>query len=93
MHPLYTHQSADGGHETMNMKELVSAVSTETNLPAAQVRQVTAAVLQEFAELIENKGKLTSSAITIAGVVRPANLPQKTSLSARSGNLRACAFE
>jgi len=71
VHHLYTHQSADGGHETMNMKELVSAVSTETNLPAAQVRKVTAAVLQQFAELIETKGKFTSSAITIAGAVMP----------------------
>jgi DUF1009 family protein len=55
----------------MNMKELVSTVSTETNLPAAQVRKVTSAVLKQFAQLIETQGKFTSSAITIAGVVTP----------------------
>jgi DUF1009 family protein len=55
----------------MNMKELVSTVSTETNLPAAQVRKVTSAVLKQFAQLIETQGKFTSSAITIAGVVAP----------------------
>lgn len=71
VHHLYTHHSADGGLEPMNMKELVSTVSTETNLPAAQVRKVTAAVLKQFAELIETKGKFASSAITIAGVVMP----------------------
>ena len=56
----------------MNMKELVAAVSVETNIPAAQVRKVTAAVLDQFAQLIESKGKFKSSVITIAGVVTPA---------------------
>ncbi|QVL52571.1 MAG: hypothetical protein KFB97_14410 [Cyanobium sp. M30B3] len=55
----------------MNMKELVAAVSAETNIPAAKVRKVTAAVLDQFAQLIESKGKFTSAAITIAGVVIP----------------------
>jgi len=55
----------------MNMKELVSIVSIETNLPAAQVRKVTSAMLKQFAQLIETQGKFTSSAITIAGVVTP----------------------
>jgi hypothetical protein len=56
----------------MNMKELVSTVSAETNLPAAQVRKVTAAVLNQFAQLIETKGKFTSSAVTITGAITPA---------------------
>ncbi len=71
MHHLYTHHSADGGQKSMNMKDLVLTVSTETNLPAAQVRKVTAAVLKQFAELIETKGKFTSSTVTIAGAVMP----------------------
>jgi hypothetical protein len=56
----------------MNMKELVAAVSAETNLPAAQVRRVSSAVLRQFAQLIETQGKFTSSVITIAGAVIPA---------------------
>jgi hypothetical protein len=55
----------------MNMKQLVSTVSTETKLPAAQVRKVTTAVLNQFVQLIESQGKFTSSAVTISGIVMP----------------------
>ncbi|MEB3334282.1 MAG: hypothetical protein VKP70_04785 [Cyanobacteriota bacterium] len=55
----------------MNMKELVSAVSAETDVPAAQVRKITASVLDKFAELIEGKGRFTSSKVNIVGVVTP----------------------
>ena len=71
VHHLYTHNSADGGLKSMNMKDLVSSVSIETNLPAAQVRKVTAAVLKQFAELIETSGKFTSPTITISGIILP----------------------
>ena len=56
----------------MNIKELVAAVSVETNIPAAQVRKVTIAVLGQFSQLIESKGNFKSSVLTIAGVVIPA---------------------
>jgi hypothetical protein len=71
LHHLYTHHSADGGLKSMNMKDLVSSVSIETNLPASQVRKVTASVLQQFAQLIETSGKFTSPTITISGIILP----------------------
>jgi hypothetical protein len=56
----------------MNIKELISVVSAETNLPAAQVRKVVTAVLDQFSNLIETKGRFTSPAITITGLSLPA---------------------
>ncbi len=57
---------------TMNMKELVLAVSAETNVPAAQVRKVATSVLAKFADLIETEGRFTSPKVNIIGVVAPA---------------------
>lgn len=51
----------------MNIKELVAAVSTETQIPASQVRKVTQAILGQFVQLIESKGKFTSPSITVTG--------------------------
>jgi len=56
----------------MNFKELVAVVSAETQIPASEVRKVTQAILGQFVELIEAKGKFTSPALTISGAVYPA---------------------
>lgn len=62
---------ADGGI-FMNFKELVSAVSSETGVPASEVRKVGNAILEKFAELIDTEGKFVSSVITIQGMTLPA---------------------
>lgn len=49
----------------MNFKELVDTVAAETSLPAAEVKKVSTAVLQKFAELIETQGRFSSPLITI----------------------------
>ena len=51
------------GDPTMNMKELVDAVSQETSIPAGQVKKVTTAVLQKFSELIEKEDGFRSSIV------------------------------
>jgi hypothetical protein len=56
----------------LNSKDLVSAVSNETKVPAAKVRRVVNAVLTQFAELIDNQDKFVSSIITLQGVTLPA---------------------
>jgi len=56
----------------MNLKELVDVVSSETNLPAAQVRKVSLAILEKFADLINNQTNFTSPVITLTSVTTPA---------------------
>jgi hypothetical protein len=54
------------------MKDLVDAVSADTNIPAAQVRKVTQAVLKQFAGLIDNQTKFTSAVIHLTPAIAPA---------------------
>lgn len=56
----------------MNFKELVSAVSSETGVPASEVRKVSTAILDKFVELIDNQDKFVSPTITIQGITLPA---------------------
>jgi hypothetical protein len=56
----------------MNFKELVDAVSAETNVPAAKVRKVGLAMLEKFAGVIDGQDKFTSSVITLTGFTTPA---------------------
>jgi len=60
----------------MNVKELVFSISTETGLPAGQVRKITNSVLEKFADLIDNEDSFTSPVITF----------QVTKLPAKDGN-------
>jgi hypothetical protein len=60
----------------MNVKELVFSVSSETGVPAAQVRKVTNSILEKFAELIDNQDVFTSPVITF----------QASKVSAKEGN-------
>lgn len=55
----------------MNFKELVSTVSNETGVPAADVRKVRASILSKFAELIDHQSSFVSSFVTIKGVTLP----------------------
>ena len=56
----------------MNFKELVDVVSSETNLPAGEVRKVGMAVLKKFADLIDNQTNFVSPVITLTAVTSPA---------------------
>lgn len=56
----------------MNFKELVSKVSEETGLPPGQVRKTCLAILDSFADLIENQGNFVSPVLAIKGVMLPA---------------------
>lgn len=47
----------------MNLKELVDTVSQDTSVPAGQVKKVTLAVLQKFAQLIDKKEGFRSSVV------------------------------
>ena len=51
------------GELSMNLKELVDAVSQETSIPAGQVKKVTTAVLEKFSELIEKEESFRSSIV------------------------------
>jgi hypothetical protein len=48
----------------MNLKELVDIVSSETDLPAGQVRKVCLAVLEKFAGLIDSQTDFVSSIVS-----------------------------
>jgi hypothetical protein len=52
----------------MNFKELVSIVSNETGVPAADVRKVGNSMIAKFADLIDEQGKFVSPLITIQGI-------------------------
>jgi hypothetical protein len=56
----------------MNLKELVAAVSSETAMPASDVKRITSAVLEKLANLIDTQGKFVSSIVTIQSVTVPA---------------------
>ena len=56
----------------MNLKELIDVVATETELPAGQVRKVSMAVLEKFANLIDSQSDFVSPVITIKGFTTPA---------------------
>ena len=56
----------------MNLKELVDTVSTETLVPAAQVRKVTVAILEKFSGMIENQANFTSPLVTLTAATAPA---------------------
>ena len=56
----------------MNIKELIDIVSSDTGVPAAQVRKVTNAMLTKFAGLIDSQTDFTSSNITIKAFTSPA---------------------
>ena len=55
----------------MNLKELIDTVSTETQVPAAQVRKVAIATLRKFAGLIESQTNFTSPVLTLTAVTAP----------------------
>ena len=56
----------------MNLKDLVEAVSSETNIPAGNVRKVSIAVLKKFAHLIDNQDDFVSPVITLKSYTAPA---------------------
>lgn len=49
----------------MNLKELVSAVSSETSMSASDVKIITSSVLEKLADLIDAQDKFVSSIVTI----------------------------
>jgi len=55
----------------MNFKELVALVSTETSLPAAEVRKVGLAMLDQLAGLIESQTNFTSPQLNLTAVTSP----------------------
>lgn len=57
----------------MNMKELISAVSAETSIPAGKVRKVATAVLTQLANVVETEGEFKSPVMNIKARVRPAD--------------------
>ena len=56
----------------MNLKEAVDIISAETGLPAAQVRKVSLALLEQFAALIERQTNFVSPVVTLTPVTAPA---------------------
>lgn len=56
----------------MNFKELVSAVSSETNVPASDVRRITSSVLENLANLIDAQDKFVSPIVTMISTTIPA---------------------
>ena len=56
----------------MNIKDLVDSVSADTQIPAAQVRKVSLAILEKFAALIDSQTNFTSPVITLTAVTAPA---------------------
>ena len=56
----------------MNFKELVDVVAVETGLPAGQVRNVTLALLDKFAGLIDSQTNFVTPVITLTAVTAPA---------------------
>lgn len=49
----------------MNLKELVSVVSSETAMPASDVKVITSSVLEKLADLVDSQDKFVSSIVTI----------------------------
>jgi hypothetical protein len=64
--------AAEGGINPMNIKELIDIVSSDTGVPAAQVRKVSIAMLNKFAGLIDSQTDFTSPNITIKAFTSPA---------------------
>jgi hypothetical protein len=56
----------------MKLKELITAVSVETSIPAGDVRKVTLSILRKFAQLIRESDQFNSSIISVKGVKAPA---------------------
>jgi hypothetical protein len=56
----------------MNLKELVSAVSSETSMSASSVKIITSSVLEKLANLIDAQDKFVSSIVTIQSITVPA---------------------
>lgn len=56
----------------MNFKEMVKIVSSETELPADDVRKVGIAMLEKFADLINSQANFVSPVISFTSVTAPA---------------------
>lgn len=56
----------------MNFKELVSVVSSETNVPASDVRRITTSVLEKIANLIDAQDNFVSPIVTMISIISPA---------------------
>ena len=56
----------------MNLKELVDVVSSETGLPAEQVRKICLAVLEEFAGLIDSQTDFISPVVSFRSLTSEA---------------------
>lgn len=56
----------------MNLNELVSAISSETSIPASDVRAITSSVLEKLADLIDAQDKFVSSIVIIQSITVPA---------------------
>ena len=52
----------------MNLKELVDIVSSETGLPAGQVRKIGLAILEKFADLIDSQTDFVSPSVSFKSV-------------------------
>jgi hypothetical protein len=72
LNPISLSFPAEGGVNSMNVKELIDIVSSDTGLPAAQVRKVTIAMLNKFADLIDSQTDFTSPQVIIKAFTRPA---------------------
>ena len=56
----------------MNLKELVDIVSSETGLPAGQVRKVGLVILEKFADLIDSQTDFVSPIVSFKSVTSEA---------------------
>jgi hypothetical protein len=70
--PISLSSPAEGGTNSMNIKELIDTVSSDTGVPAAQVRKVSIAMLNKFAGLIDSQTDFISPNIIIKTFTRPA---------------------
>lgn len=52
----------------MNLKDLISKISTETSLPAGEVRKVTVSVLEALRENVETGEHFTSPRLNIRAI-------------------------
>jgi hypothetical protein len=56
----------------MNFKDLITEVSQDTKISAADVRKVGVAMLERFSHLIEEQQNFTSPLVTLTAVTTPA---------------------
>lgn len=68
----------------MNLKDLISKISSENNIPAAQVRKITVAVLAQFAENIDQGENFQSPILRI----KARTVPEKQVTDEQTGEAK-----